>query len=191
MCVCSWQFPTCPGLTDPGQNFGHGFYNDHHFHHGYHVYAAAVVAKYDAYWGRRYFEPVLALIRDVANPSSKDKVRVSESRSDELVVPRLTLVIPRLTLHQCTSLRSSQHFPMFRHKDWFLGSSWASGIGLINGSPYPNGRNQESSSEAIAAYEAMALYGDTMYNQWGGGQSVTTLNNANAQTAASVRDMSR
>ena len=93
------------------------------------------MAKYDADWGRRYFEPVLTLIRDVANPSSKDK-----------------------------------YFPMFRNKDWFLGSSWASGIGLINGSPYPNGRNQESSSEAIAAYEAMALYGDTMYGQWGGGE---------------------
>lgn len=27
------------------------------------------------------------------------------------------------------------------------------------GQPYPNGRNQESSSEAISAYEAVALYG--------------------------------
>lgn len=41
----------------------------------------------------------------------------------------------------------------------YLGSSWASGIVTLSGKPYPNGRNQESSSEAIAAYEAIGLYG--------------------------------
>jgi hypothetical protein len=30
---------------------------------------------------------------------------------------------------------------------------------IYSGDPYPNGRNQESSAEAIAAYEAVALYG--------------------------------
>ena len=44
----------------------------------------------------------------------------------------------------------------------WLGFSWASGIVTIAGRPYPNGRNQESSSEAIHAYEAVALYGDVM-----------------------------
>jgi endo-1,3(4)-beta-glucanase len=29
----------CPGLYDLGQNFGQGFYQDHHFHFGYHIYA--------------------------------------------------------------------------------------------------------------------------------------------------------
>jgi endo-1,3(4)-beta-glucanase len=137
-------------------NFGHGFYNDHHFHHGYIIYGAATVAKFDAVWGRNYFDPVLALIRDIANPSHTDKF-----------------------------------FPPFRHKDVYLGVSWASGIGLINGGPYPNGRNQESSSESIAAYEAMALYGQTMNLQWGQGTSSATSDNANAATAASLRDMSR
>ena len=54
-------------------------------------------------------------------------------------------------------------FPMFRHKDWYQGSSWASGI------PYPaflNGKNQESSSEAIAAYEGVALFGQVMNAIW-------------------------
>ncbi len=32
----------CPDLYDLGQNFGQGFYQDHHFHFGYHLYAAAV-----------------------------------------------------------------------------------------------------------------------------------------------------
>lgn len=44
----------------------------------------------------------------------------------------------------------------------YLGFSWASGIVTIQGKPYPNGRNQESASEAIAAYEAVALYGESM-----------------------------
>jgi endoglucanase Acf2 len=44
----------------------------------------------------------------------------------------------------------------------YLGFSWASGVVTLSGKPYPNGRNQESASEAIAAYEAVALYGDVM-----------------------------
>ena len=37
--------------------------------------------------------------------------------------------------------------------------SWASGIALAGGAPYRNGRNQESSSEAINAYYGVALLG--------------------------------
>ena len=44
---CSNTFPDCPAITDAGLNFGAGFYNDHHFHFGYHIFAAAVVAKFD------------------------------------------------------------------------------------------------------------------------------------------------
>ena len=49
----------------------------------------------------------------------------------------------------------------------FLGFSWASGIVTIQGKAYPNGRNQESVSEAIAAYEAVALLGDELASCWG------------------------
>lgn len=131
-----------------------------------------MLAKLSPAWTREYHQRVLVLIRDIANPSSADP-----------------------------------YFVTFRHKDWYLGSSWASGIVTIQGSivrmifyfsvylfacmhdicmmlrfrdvvlgqlshvlrcvflmpvlgdPYPNGRNQESSAEAIAAYEAVALYG--------------------------------
>ena len=44
----------------------------------------------------------------------------------------------------------------------YLGFSWASGVVTLSGKPYPNGRNQESSSEAIAAYEGVALYGEAL-----------------------------
>lgn len=49
-----------------------------------------------------------------------------------------------------------------RHQDWYLGSSWALGIPTLGGVPYMNGRNQESSSEAVNAYYAVALYGHVM-----------------------------
>ena len=51
-----------------------------------------------------------------------------------------------------------EFFPTWRHKDWFQGHSWASGIAMV----FSNGKNQESSSEAIAAYEGIALYGMAM-----------------------------
>lgn len=99
------------------------FYNDLHFHYGYHIYAAAVVSHFDPDWAKKYFERVLLLVRNIANPAE-----------------------------------SGDYFPAFRHKDWYQGHSWASGVVP----PYLNGRNQESSSESIAAYEAVALYGKVM-----------------------------
>jgi endo-1,3(4)-beta-glucanase len=38
------------GFTDPGADFGNTYYNDHHFHFGYFVYTAAVVAYLDPGW---------------------------------------------------------------------------------------------------------------------------------------------
>ncbi len=70
--ACNNEYPNCPTLSDVGQNFGNGFYNDHHFHYGYHIYGAAVVARFDKKWGRAYHQRVLALIRDIANPSNND-----------------------------------------------------------------------------------------------------------------------
>ena len=121
--ICRNKFPDCTGFGDPGLNFGNAFYNDMHFHYGYHIYAAAVAANFDPEWGRSMWDGVLLLIRSIANPSDDD-----------------------------------EYFPTWRNKDWYQGHSWASGIAMN----YLNGRNQESSSEAIAAYEAVALYGRVM-----------------------------
>ncbi len=117
----------CPGLSDVGNNFGNAFYNDHHFHYGYHIYATSIAAQFYPEWGIKTFEWYMSLIRDIANPSPSDI-----------------------------------YFPMFRHKDWYLGSSWALGIATLGGVPYMNGRNQESSSEAVNAYHGVALYGQQM-----------------------------
>ncbi|WP_406859140.1 glycosyl hydrolase [Streptomyces sp. HUAS MG47] len=48
--------------------------NDHHFHYGYYVYAAAIVAQYDAGWAAdsAWGGMVKTLIRDTANPSRTD-----------------------------------------------------------------------------------------------------------------------
>ena len=125
--TCSNVFPSCPALADVNEDFGNGFYNDHHFHYGYHIYAAAVVAKHRPEWGRRMYERVLLYVRDIANPSVYDK-----------------------------------NFPMFRQKDFYLGNSWAAGLMSMELSPH--GREQESSSEAIAAFEGVSLFGAAMMN---------------------------
>lgn len=46
--------------------------NDHHFHYGYYVLAAATVATYDPAWARKWAPFVDALIRDVANYDRSD-----------------------------------------------------------------------------------------------------------------------
>jgi endo-1,3(4)-beta-glucanase len=57
------------GIDDPGANFGMGYYNDHHFHFGYFVYAAAVIAKEEPDWLDTYGDAMMAIIRDFANPA--------------------------------------------------------------------------------------------------------------------------
>ena len=109
----------CPVLRDVNADFGNGHFNDHHFHYGYFLYAAAVAAKLDPVWAKSYNDKVLLLLRDIANPNAEDP-----------------------------------YFPQFRHFDWYLGHSWASGIVSS-----PNGKNQESTSEAVNAHYGIYLWG--------------------------------
>jgi len=64
--TCYNEFPVCPSFDDHGLDFGHGVYNDHHFHQGYHIYAAAAASYLDPDWGKKNFERVLIMIRDIA-----------------------------------------------------------------------------------------------------------------------------
>ena len=123
-------------------------------HFGYHIYAAAVVSKFDRDWARRHFEHVLLLVRDIANPSPQDP-----------------------------------YFPTWRHKDWYLGFSWASGIVTARGLAYPNGRNQESVSESINAYEAVAIYGEVMAEVFSGSRNYKDLKNY--RISQRINDMGR
>jgi endo-1,3(4)-beta-glucanase len=63
---------TTAGIADSGADFGQGYYNDHHFHYGYHVYAAAVLMRDDPAFAASYADKALCLLRDFANPSVAD-----------------------------------------------------------------------------------------------------------------------
>ena len=49
----------CPVLKDVNADFGNGHFNDHHFHYGYFLYAAAAAARLNPAWGKSYNDKVL------------------------------------------------------------------------------------------------------------------------------------
>ncbi|KAI9838364.1 MAG: hypothetical protein M1819_005632 [Sarea resinae] len=57
---------------DSGADFGNTYYNDHHFHYGYFIHAAAVIGYLDPNWLKANRDWVNMLVRDVANPSTED-----------------------------------------------------------------------------------------------------------------------
>lgn len=65
------------GNEGSGADFGSSYYNDHHFHFGYFVHAAAIVGYVDKKLGGTWADDnkdwVNSLIRDVANPSRSDE----------------------------------------------------------------------------------------------------------------------
>ncbi|KAJ2852293.1 hypothetical protein IWW36_000436 [Coemansia brasiliensis] len=60
------------GLNDPYADFGQGRYNDHHFHYGYFIYAAAVIAKLNPQWIAEHQDSIDLLVRDYCNLNSSD-----------------------------------------------------------------------------------------------------------------------
>ncbi|KAH6678820.1 endo-1,3(4)-beta-glucanase [Plectosphaerella plurivora] len=56
-----------------GADFGNTYYNDHHFHYGYHVLAAACIGHLDPSWIPENKAYVNTLVRDYANPSARDQ----------------------------------------------------------------------------------------------------------------------
>lgn len=75
---------TCGGITsssaqnggNPNDDYGNPFYNDHHFHYGYYVHAAAIIGYVDRYyggdWAQQNIDVINSLIADVANPVKND-----------------------------------------------------------------------------------------------------------------------
>jgi endoglucanase Acf2 len=57
----------------PSQYFSGSMMNDHHFHYGYFIYAAATVAQFDPEWAKRWQPLVEMLIRDAGNWDREDK----------------------------------------------------------------------------------------------------------------------
>jgi endoglucanase Acf2 len=105
------------GIVGEPASFGSDEFNDHHYHYGYFLYAAAVAVD---------DSPELA----------------------DTLAPVMTLLAADLASGQ-----SSDHFPARRAFDPYSAHSWASGY-----APFADGNNQESSSEAVAAWNGLALW---------------------------------
>ncbi|KXZ44666.1 hypothetical protein GPECTOR_64g85 [Gonium pectorale] len=58
--------------TRTNNYFGNLVYNDHHFHYGYLLHAAAALAKGNATWLAEKKDALLAVLRDFANPRKDD-----------------------------------------------------------------------------------------------------------------------
>jgi len=114
---CLVYDPDIHGVVGLSPSFGSEDFNDHHFHYGHLLYAAAVAAARDP-----------KLVTDIG--PAMDLV------ADDIASPVQT-----------------PDFPQWRTFDPVAGHSWASGS-----APFGDANNQESSSEAVAAWNAVALW---------------------------------
>lgn len=114
---CFVYDPAVHGVVGLAASFGSEQFNDHHFHYGYFLYAAAIAADGDPALVTQ-FTPVMTLLAaDLASGTT------------------------------------TKTFPARRGFDPYSGHSWASGF-----APFADGNNQESSSEAVAAWNGLALW---------------------------------
>ncbi|EJD48972.1 glycoside hydrolase family 81 protein [Auricularia subglabra TFB-10046 SS5] len=105
-------------------DFDNRYYNDHNLQYGYFLNIGAVIAKFDPEW-----------------LNQKNGV----STNGELLS-----FVARDVANPSTE---DPFFPVVRHRDWFAGHSWASGVANGAGS-----RDQESSTEGVNAYYGTLLY---------------------------------
>ncbi|KAL3656826.1 hypothetical protein V7S43_018283 [Phytophthora oleae] len=136
---------TNDGWHDDQADYGNGYYNDHHFHYGYFAYALAAIRKFDPEFIERHAQVCALILGDIGTPL----LNSNTSFFNDLPVRLL--------------------FPTARHKDWFVGHSYASGL-----FPMEDGKSQESSSEDLNAYYSLALFSsldekpkdETSYHQY-------------------------
>ena len=114
---CFVYDPEVRSVVGRTPSFGSDELNDHHFHYGYFLYAAGVVAADDP-----------ALAADLAPVLDLLAADVASGAGDE-------------------------DFPALRAFDAYAGHSWASGY-----APFADGNNQESASEAVSAWNGLALW---------------------------------
>jgi len=116
---CFVYDPQWNGVVGQATAFGSEEFNDHHFHYGYLLYAAAVAGADDP-----------ELVADMA--------------------PVMDAVAADIG-----AFAGSPAVPQWRVFDPYAGHSWASGT-----SPFGDGNNQESSSEAVAAWTGLAAWAE-------------------------------
>lgn len=126
-----WKGVIVPADSDAVVNkdptaYGNSFYNDHHFHYGYIIYAIWCAELYQNTLSTNFPAQIQNLLCDVCNPDP-----------------------------------SSTFSTKVRHKDFYGGHSWATGVGSPNPSDTTKKlspvRQQESSGEAINCYYACYL----------------------------------
>jgi len=111
-----------------GYPAGHGQdnnINDHHFHWGYFIHAAAFVEQYEPGWASQYGEMINLLVRDAA-----------------------------------TTDRNDTMFPYLRNFSPYAGHSWANGFAT-----FPNGNDQESTSESMQFNSSLIHWGEVTGNK--------------------------
>lgn len=105
------------GVVGLEASYGSDQFNDHDFHYGYFLYAAAVAAGDRPALTKRIGPVIDLLAADIASPTA------------------------------------SAGLPALRMYDAWAGHSWASGY-----APFADGNNQESTSEAVNAWNGLALW---------------------------------
>ncbi|WP_159449091.1 glycosyl hydrolase [Demequina sp. NBRC 110055] len=116
---CFVYDPGFRGVTGMEPSFGSEEFNDHHFHYGYFLNAAAVAVGHDPALADTIGPVIDQLAADIASPTA------------------------------------SERFPQLRSFDPVAGHAWASGM-----SPFGDGNNQESSSEAVLAWNGLAAWAE-------------------------------
>lgn len=112
------------GVVGRAASFGSEEFNDHHFHYGYFLAAAALLAEGEPRLLDRWRPTLTALAEDIASPATNDEL------------------------------------PALRSFDPYTAHSWASGTSV-----FADGNNQESSSEAINAWNGLALWAEADGNR--------------------------
>ncbi|GAA1729356.1 hypothetical protein GCM10009809_26160 [Isoptericola hypogeus] len=120
---CFVHDPALATVVGKVPGFGSEEANDHHFHYGYFLYAAGVVAAGD-----------------------------SAGEADPALVDDLAPVLDLLAADVAAG-EPVGGLPALRVFDAYAGHSWASGY-----APFADGNNQESASEAVAAWNGLALW---------------------------------
>jgi endo-1,3(4)-beta-glucanase len=108
---------TARGVIGLTPSFGSDEFNDHHFHYGYFLAAAGILAADDT-----------ALAADLAP-------------------------VMNLLAQDVAAASPSPQLPQLRVFDVYAGHSWASGT-----APFADGNNQESTSEAVNAWNGLGLW---------------------------------
>jgi len=110
-------------------DYGSGRYNDHHFHYGYFIYAAAVIAQLDEEYYNAHKSGLDSFVLDVCN---YDQGEVLESGSPFSYAPYAPAPIgapiqshkPAVKQESMQGTEGQAYYPFARHKEFFDGHSW-------------------------------------------------------------------